>query len=144
MGRLLRWAGTCCLLPIVCVSKPKLAGDFIFFIRMALRPAQRGFRMRTDLWKGKLCFTAFVTGPQGSVCRRTHNYDITQITWRLLWGHRFIAYCWNFLSPKFTLQSSGSMKSRRANLLHFLLFAKNICPYMFFFLFWECGNKTDS
>ncbi|KAK2880982.1 hypothetical protein Q8A67_018250 [Cirrhinus molitorella] len=59
MGRLLRWAGTCRLLSIVCVSKPELAGDFIlrhsFFIRMALRPAQRGFRMRTNLWKGKLC-----------------------------------------------------------------------------------------
>ncbi|KAF4104188.1 hypothetical protein G5714_015175 [Onychostoma macrolepis] len=25
------------------------------FFRMALRPAQHGFRMRTDLWKGKLC-----------------------------------------------------------------------------------------
>ncbi|KAK9962230.1 hypothetical protein ABG768_007602, partial [Culter alburnus] len=29
MARLLRWAGMCSLLPIVCMTKPRLAGDFI-------------------------------------------------------------------------------------------------------------------
>ncbi len=94
-----------------------------------------------QIYGKEICFTAFVTGPQGSVCRRTHNYDITQITWRLLWGHRFIVYCWNFLSPKFTLQSSVSMKSRRANLLHFLLFAKKHLSIDLFFFFENVGIR---
>ncbi len=135
MGRLLRWAGTFCLSPLCACQSPSWpeTSSFLFgWLFDQLSVASEWGRIcgkENCVWtEHSLCHWAAGFGMQTHAQIR-HNPD------NLAAALGSQAYCvlLKLSFPKFTLQSSGSMKSRRVNLLHFYYLLKTFVHRLFFF-----------